>query len=150
MRTAAKLGAAVAAGTLAIAVPAVAKPAHPAHPSPPAPSHKCTAHKVAYTVSGTFVSWAATLTGTDTYTGTITINVTKANHHAKPQKGTPHTYTLTNTKVTFGKGANPPAAGDRVVLIGKITEVAKKCTDQSAAGTITIGKGDISVPKPKK
>ena len=150
MRTAAKLGAVVVTGALAIAVPAAAKPAHPAHPSHPASSEKCEAHKVAYIASGTFVSWAATQTGKDTYTGTITVNVTKTNHHAKAQKGTQYTYTLSNSKVVFGKGANPPAAGDRVVVIGKITEVAKKCTDQSAAGTITVRKVEIRVPKDKK
>ena len=163
MRTAAKLGAVVATAALAIAVPAAAKvphpgPAHhPAHPSPPATerthpatSEKCTAHKVAYIASGTFVSWAATPTGKNTYTGTITVDVTKTNHHAKAQKGTQHTYTLDNSKVVFGKGANPPAAGDRVVVIGKITEVAKKCTNQGAAGTITVRKVDIHVPKDKK
>lgn len=142
MRYTAKLATVAAGGLLAVAAPALAKPA--SHPSQ---SDKCTAHKVAYTASGTFVSWSATQTGKHTYTGTITVDVKKANHHAKAQKGTTYTYTLTNTKVTFGKGANPPVAGDRVVLIGKITTVAKKCTDQSGAGTITLRKVDISAPR---
>jgi hypothetical protein len=150
MRTAAKLGAVVVTGALGIAVPATAKPAHPAHPTHPASSEKCEAHKVAYIASGTFVSWAASQTGKHTYTGTITVNVTKTNHHAKAQKGTQYTYTLANSKVVFGKGANPPAAGDRVVVTGKITELAKTCTDQSGAGTITVRKVEIRVPKDKK
>jgi len=137
----------VAAGALAIAVPASAKPDHPSHP---AKSHKCTAHKVGYVASGTLVSWTANQTGKDEYTGTITVHVTKANHHAAAGKGSDVTYTLTNAKVSFGHGANPPRAGDRVHVIGKITEVAKKCTDQSAAGTITVRKVDINAPKATK
>jgi hypothetical protein len=137
----------VAAGALAIAVPATAKPAHPSHP---ATSHKCTAHKVGYVASGTLVSWSATQSGAKTYTGTITVHVTQANHHAASSKGSDVTYTLTNTKVSFGDGANPPVAGDRVHVIGKITEVAKKCTDQSAAGTVTLHKVDIKAPKAPK
>jgi hypothetical protein len=145
------------AGALAIAVPAAAKPphaippTHPSHPSHPATpdSHKCAAHKEAYIASGKFVSWSATSTDGRHFTGMITVDVTNTNHHAKTQKGTTVTYMLSSTKVTFGKGANPPAAGDRVVLIGKITAVPKKCTNQSAAGTITLRKVDISVPKGK-
>lgn len=157
MSTGAKLGTVIAAGALAIAGPAAAKPAHPSHPnhpshpatrtSRPAESHKCTAHNEAYTASGTFVSWSATETGHNTYTGTVTVDVTRTNHHAKGQKGTQYTYTLDNTKVSFDKGANPPAAGDRVAVIGRITVVAKKCTDQSGAGTITVRKLDIKAPK---
>lgn len=150
MRRTAKLGAAVAAGTLAIAVPAFAKgPHHPFvnHPSHPATSHKCTAHNEAYTAFGTFVSWNATQSSNGRFSGTITVNVTRANHHARAQKGTQYTYTLSDTKVRFGKGANPPTAGDRVAIIGKITTIAKKCTDQSGAGTITVRKVDISAPK---
>jgi hypothetical protein len=163
MRNASKLAALVAAGALAIAVPAAAKgphpdpadhPSHPSHPATeqthPGTSEKCTVHNVAYIASGTLVSWAASQTGTDTYTGTITVDVTKTNHHAKAQKGTQYSYTLDNSKVVLGKGANPPAAGDRVTVIGEITEVAKKCKDQSGEGTITVRKVSIRVPKDKK
>jgi hypothetical protein len=150
MRRSAKLGMLVAAGALAIAVPATAKPVHPSHPSDPGTSHKCTTHKMAYVASGTFVSWSATQSADKTYTGTITVHVTKANHHAAAGKGSDVTYTLTNAKVSFGDGANPPVAGDSVKVIGKITEVAKKCTDQSGAGTITVRKVDIKAPKAPK
>jgi hypothetical protein len=148
MRTTAKLGAAVATGVLAIAVPAAAHPVN-AHPSKPdsAKSHKCVAHNVAYTASGTLVSWSATPTSDGRFSGTITVDVTRANHHAAGQKGTSYTYTLTNTRVRFAKGTNPPVAGDRVKLIGAITSVAKKCTDQSGAGTITVRKVDVSPAK---
>jgi hypothetical protein len=146
MRTAAKLGAVVASGALAIAVPAAAKPPHPVHPSHPATSHKCTAHNVAYVAHGTVVAWGATQTGTPsgTWDGPITVTVKSANHHAKGATS----FMLHNTKVRLGKGVtNPPVAGDRVVVIGKITTVAKKCTDKSGAGTITISKVQVLAPK---
>lgn len=149
MKTTAKLGAVAAAGALAIAVPAMAKPPYSLPKPHPPKSHRCAAHNEAYIASGKFVSWNASPSGKGRYTGTITVDLTRTNHHAAGQKGTRYTYTLTNTKVDFGKGANPPVAGDRVVLIGKITAVARKCTDQSAAGKITLRKADISVPKAK-
>src|SRR5579875_2082617 len=150
MRVIAKLTALLAAGAIAAVTPALATasghpahpthpshPAHPAHPAHPSKSHKCMAHKVAYTASGTLVSWSATENADGTYSGTIVVDVTRANHHAKSDKGNQVTYTLTNARVRFAKGAHPPAAGDRVQVIGKITAVAKKCSDQSAAGTVT-------------
>ena len=162
MRTTAKIGAAVAAAALAIAMPTAATahggpPDHPSHPSHPATerthpskSDKCAAHNVAYTAYGTLVSWSATSSGDGRYTGTITVAVTKTNEHAETQKGTTYTYTLTNTRVRFGKRANPPAAGDRVKVIGEITAVAKKCTDQTGAGTITVNRVDVRGPKHTK
>jgi hypothetical protein len=138
----------VAAGALGVSVPAGAALAH--QPTHPATSHRCAPHKVAYTASGTFVSWAATQTNPGRYTGTITVHVTKANHHAAGAKGSDVTYTLANTRVRFAKGANPPLAGDRVNVIGKITEVARKCTDHSGAGVITVRKVDIRPAKGKK
>ena len=129
-----------AVGALAAVAPATAMPIHPPHPSHPAhPSHptvphKCTAHDVAYVASGQFVSWAATQTGNGKWTGTITVHVTRSNHHAAGDRGSDVTYTLDSTKVTFGSDANPPAAGDSVHVIGKISELAKKCT-QSAPTT---------------
>lgn len=141
MRTIAKLGAVVAAGALAVAVPAAAK-------NHPPTSHKCAPHKVAYTASGTLVSWNATKSG-KSYTGTITVKVTHANRHAGPQKGTTYTYTLSNARASFAKRANPPAAGDHVVVTGTITTVAKKCTDQSGAGKIAVRKVDVTPPAKK-
>jgi hypothetical protein len=157
MRRVARLAtvAITAALAVAVALPAVAKPPKPPkapkHKMPKAPkspkSHKCSAHEDAYTVSGSFESWSVSPGAKPgTYTGTITIDVTKGNHHAKGQTG-PQTYTLDNTKVKLRKRANPPTAGDRVKLIGKITTIAKKCTDQSGAGTITVKKVDIKPPK---
>ena len=102
-------------------------------------SHKCKAHKVAYIVSGTVASSALAKNNDGTYSGTLTVNVTKTNHHAADDKGKAVTYTLNHARVKFDNGtSNPPAPGDRVKVIGKITTVSKKCTDQSAAGLITV------------
>jgi hypothetical protein len=140
-----RFGVMAAAGALAVAaVPALARthPTHPTHPTKPytLEPHKCAAHKIAYIASGTLVTWSATPNSDGTYTGTIVVTVKHANHHAKSTMGTNATFTLTNTKVSLGKNVTAPTAGDTVKLIGKVTSVAKKCSDQSAAGVVTIRK----------
>ena len=72
---------------------------------------------------GTLVSWSATQTGTHTYSGTITVSKPAfTGHHSgkgsSSQTTQQVTYTFTNAKVFFGQGANPPAAGDLVKVIG--------------------------------
>ena len=62
-------------------------------------------------------------TGTNTYSGTITVSKPAFTaHHAgigsSSQPTQQVTYTFTNAKVFFGQGANPPAAGDLVKVIG--------------------------------
>ena len=145
-----------AAGALAAVSPATAMPIHPAHTSHPAQppirghpgiaSHKCTAHGVAFVASAEFLSWATMQTGHGTWTGTITVHVTRSNHHAAGDRGRDVTYSLDSTKVTFGSHANPPAAGDSVHVIGKISELAKKCT-QSVAPTTAVHKANIHATK---
>jgi hypothetical protein len=57
--------------------------------------------------------------------------------------------TLTDVRVSYGDGVTPPpAAGSRVKLIGKVTKVSKKCTDQSAAGQVTYRKVTFTAPEP--
>jgi hypothetical protein len=57
--------------------------------------------------------------------------------------------TLTDVRVSFGDGvAQPPATGSRVKLIGKVTKVGKKCTDQSAAGQVTYRKVTFTAAEP--
>jgi flagellar capping protein FliD len=83
---------------------------------------------------GVLVSWTATQTGTNTYTGSITVSKpsfkgdrdhwksgsnTGSGSTTQPTSQTTQvTYTFTNAKVFFGQGANPPAAGDLVKVIG--------------------------------
>lgn len=141
----------------ALAVPAQGKPTKP-HP---AKSHKCTPHKVAYKASGPLVGQSAlTQTagadtpkrGDDRYSGTLTVNVTKANHHAA--KGEQN-YTLDNARVRFydaDHNGTPeqPKAGDRVKLIGKITRLSKKCDATGFTPTTTIRKVDFKPAKTAK
>ena len=150
MRPSAILGTAAIIGALAVAVPAVAKPAHPGKPAKPTTSHKCTAHKVAYDASGTVVSWAATKNGDGTWSGTITVHVTRANHHAKSDKGNDTPYTLTNAKVVLGHGVtSPPVAGDHAKVIGKITELAKKCDQTGFLPAVTVARVVVHTPAKK-
>jgi hypothetical protein len=139
-----------------LAVPAQGKPTKP-HP---AKSHKCTPHKVAYKASGTLVSESLSQTagadtpkrGDDRYRGTLTVVVTKANHHAA--KGE-QTYTLDNARVRFYDAdhngtPDEPKAGDRVKLIGKITRLSKKCDATGFTPTITIRKVHFKPAKTAK
>jgi hypothetical protein len=130
--------------TLAIVVPAQADkpahPSHPAHPAHPSPTKapSCTPRNEGYNASGTLVS--ATLTPATKkghYDGTITADVTRANH--KAATGT-QTYTLTNARVQFGKGVDStaPAPGSRVRLQGKITVLPHGCPSSGFTATTTI------------
>jgi hypothetical protein len=129
MRIRFKTGALVAAGALAIAVPAAAHPGNTTHPTNtdhPSGTHSCKTHHVAYIVGGT-VTDASGLTVTNgTATGTLVITVTDANKRAKKDgaaKGTSKTYTVTGAKVKFDGGTTSVANGDRVQLIGKFPVV---------------------------
>jgi hypothetical protein len=64
--------------------------------------------------------------------------VTKANHRAVTTKGSDVTYTLSNSKVAFSHGANPPKAGDRVKAIGRISQLGKKCSQTGFTPTVTV------------
>ena len=160
MKLIGRLVALVAVGVLTVAVPALAAkpphpthPAHPAHPSKPgapststAPStsHKCAPHNVAYVASGTIVTWGATQNADGTWSGTISVQVKHANHHAASAKGTAATFTLTNSKVHMSHGVtNPPATGSRVQVMGKITTLAKKCSQTGFTPTITIKRATV-------
>jgi len=137
---------------MAFAVPAVAAPGdHPAKPATPShgsKSHKCKPHGVAYVVGGTLVSGTLTANTDGTYSGTLTVHVTQANHHAKAVKGTDQTYTLTNAKLKLN-GEDPAAlvVGSRVKLQGKITRLAKKCDQTGFTATTTIKRGTIKPPE---
>ena len=114
---------------------------------------KCKIKKVGYNASGTLTNYGLTQsqgtatpadTSDDRYSGTIGVDLKKANH--KSPKG-PQTLTVTDIKVHFGDGVTqPPAAGSRVGLHGKVTKRNKKCTDQSGTGVVTLRKIDIKAP----
>src|SRR4051812_35961130 len=65
-------------------------------------SHKCKPHKVGWIVKGTLVSQSLTKNTDGTYSGTVNIDVTKTNSHAKAEKGkTNSQYTLDHVKAKF-------------------------------------------------
>jgi hypothetical protein len=142
-----KLGTATVALTLGVAPSlAIAANHHGGTPPAAAKSHKCTAHRIAYVASGTIVDWSATVNSDGTYSGTIKVHVTKANHHAKRDKGGDVTYTLDRARVALSDGATPPAAGDRAKVIGKITALAKKCDQTGFSAVVTVRRVRVSAP----
>jgi hypothetical protein len=111
-------------------------------------SHQCKPHKVGYVVSGTLVSQTLTKNAEGTYSGEVTVEIRRTNHHAAGNKGT-KAYKVENVDVTFGladtnndgrAGLDDLKAGDRVKLIGKITALAKKCDQSKFTATTTIRK----------
>jgi hypothetical protein len=116
-------------------------------PSHPGNSHNCKPHKVAYVASGTLVSQTLTKNAAGSYSGQVTVEVKRTNHHAAGDRGTTKTYKPENVHVTFGLadtnsdgsvGLDDLKAGDRVKLIGKITALAKKCSQSGFTATTTI------------
>jgi hypothetical protein len=125
---------------LTLAVVAFAATAAGAQAHPPKPHHDATSHcnpnAVGFHATGALVSQALTQTagaGTSTkrddrYSGTVTVEVKRANHRAP--KGV-QTFTLDNDRVHFSHGA-APKAGDRVKLYGKLTRARKGCAEPAA------------------
>lgn len=138
----------VAIAALAVvALVAIPAQAHPGK-SHPAGSHKCTPHKVGYKASGTLESQSLTQTqgastarrSDDRYSGTVTVNVKRANHHGATGS---QTFTLDNDRVKFYDAnhdgtADQPKAGDRVKLHGKTTRLSKKCDQSGFAPTTDV------------
>lgn len=132
---------------VAFVVAIAAAPVQAKGPGPKA--HKCQPHSVAYVVSGTILSGALTANADGTYSGTVTVHVSKTDKHApKAIKGTDQIYTLASAKVKL-HGENPAAltANSRGHLSGTITTLAKKCDQTGFTATVTIKKADIKPPK---
>ena len=148
MRTNVKVGTICAAATaLAIAVPAAAHPGsssnphrgnHPSGAHHPSRSHQCTPHNVAYLEAGTVDSGTGSTLAVNpdgTWSGTLVLDVTRANRWARADKGTTVTYPFTNAKLTvrFDGATGGFAAGEHVKLIGRLAAVSKKCTTLTPA-----------------
>jgi hypothetical protein len=138
----------------AFVVPANAKPPKPAK------AKDCTPHNVGYKATGSVVSQALTQTqggdtakrGDDRYSGTLTVEVKKANHRAPTGE---QTYTVENARVRFYDAdhndvADVPKAGDRVKVSGKITKLRKKCDATAFTPTVTVRKADFKAAKAPK
>jgi hypothetical protein len=140
-----------ACGAALLATPAWAHPGRGGdHPTPPARSHKCTPHKVGYVAAGALSAQTlAQDAGAKTYSGDVTIDVTKTNHAAKGDKRTTKTYTLDHARVVLGLAdqngdgrvdLGDLVAGDRAKVIGKVTVLSKKCDQTGFTPQLTIRK----------
>jgi len=126
-------------------------------------SHRCVAHGVAYVAAGTLVRQTLALdaqTSSDrpsrpTYSGDVTVDVTRTNHQARGDKGTTKTYTLAHGRVLFhltdqnndgSVGLDDLAAGDRVKLLGKVTVLRRRCDQTGFTPAITIQKLIVQAP----
>lgn len=135
-----------------------------AHKTHPAKEHKtrptCQPHAVGYNARGTLVSASLTQTagvgtpkrGDDRWSGTLTVNLTKANHQAPTGE---QTFTLDNARVRFADAdhnhvADVPKAGDRVKLHGKITKLNRKCDQTGFTPQITVRHVRFRAPKAPK
>jgi hypothetical protein len=113
---------------------------------PPKPAKNpatCVARNEGYNASGTLVTASLTAQGHGRYSGTLVVDVTKANHRAPTGN---QTYALSDARVKFHRRVNPvsPPAGSRVKLSGKITELPNKhCSSAGFTPTITLEKADI-------
>jgi hypothetical protein len=113
-------------------------------------AHKCRVHKHGYVARGVLVSWKLEKNADGTYSGELTVEVKRTNHHARVDKGTTRTYKekeLEKVHVTFGLadtnkdgsvGLDDLKAGDRVKVIGRITTLRKKCDHKEFTPTTTI------------
>jgi hypothetical protein len=116
------------------ATTAAAAQAHPPKPHNEAADH-CKPRAVGFYATGKLVSQALTQTaGADTstkrddrYSGTVTVDVKRANHRAPMGV---QTYTLDSDRVHFSAVA--PKPGDRVKLYGKLTRARHGCAEPAA------------------
>ncbi|MBV9944718.1 MAG: hypothetical protein JO262_21515 [Solirubrobacterales bacterium] len=76
--------------------------------------------------------------------------MTKANPQASSSSGSDVTYTLSNAKVTFGDGTNPPAPSDSVKVVGRISKLGKKCSQTGFTPTFTARKLAVQGAKKEK
>jgi hypothetical protein len=120
-------------------------------------SHKCMPHKVGYVASGTLVSQALTKNEDGTYSGELTVQVTHTNHHASTDmsKAVPYTVSkvrlvlaLEDTNKDGSVGVDDLAPGDRVRLVGKITALAKRCSQTGFKAETTIRQIVVHAPAP--
>jgi hypothetical protein len=130
---------------MAVAVPAAAHPggnsnANGGGGQSGSHSHKCQAHNRAYVESGTVDSTTPSTLAQNsdgTWSGTLVLDVNRANRAARADRGQTVTYTFTSATldVVFDGGTTGFNAGEQVRLIGKIAATPKKCTAPSSAAT---------------
>jgi hypothetical protein len=152
-----KIAVAAAALAAVVAMPAQANSDKPDKPDHPSKSHKCKPHAVGYKASGTLESESLTQTQgastttrrDDRYSGDLTVNVKKANHHGATGS---QTYTVTDARVKFYDAnhdgtADTPKPGDRVKVKGRITRLSKKCDQTGFTPKITVRRVEFKPAK---
>jgi hypothetical protein len=136
---------------LAVALTPAVAPAKP--PKKPHPTKYCVPKRIGFHARGTFVASALTQTkGTatakrrdDRYSGEITVDVKRANHHAP--KGE-QTYTLSNARVRFHpRRDTSPAPGDRVHVRGRLTRVRGRHCANAGIIALTVRRVDIKAKR---
>lgn len=144
------------------------------HARSPSRSHRCTPHGIAYVAAGTLRSQTLVLDGSGepgptvatasadrpakpTYSGDVTIAVTRTNRHARADKGTTKTYTLDHARVLLalddqnGDGRvdlGDVLPGSRAKVIGTITTLRRGCDQTGFTPLLTIEKLIVHAPKP--
>ena len=134
-----------------LAAVALIAPAQAKNPNAHGP--KCTPKAHKYKVRGTLVEGSLTKNADGTYSGDLTVHITKADHGYKSEKGTDQPYTLDHAKVHIHKGAGDPSAltaGDKVKLDATRTRLNKKCDQTGFTPETKVKRANIHKPaKPK-
>jgi hypothetical protein len=119
--------------------------------------HRCLPHEVGYVVSGTLVSDTLTEGPNNTGSGEVVVEVLHGNRHARAAVGTKVAYTLTNAHLTLAVpdadndstvGVDDLQAGDRVHLIGRVSELSKRCPAGEFTPQTTIRHAVFHAPRP--
>jgi hypothetical protein len=122
---------------------------------------RCTPRAVAYVAFGDYVSSTLTQTqgadtadkaGDDRWSGELVVAVKRTNKHARADKGTTKTYTLTDARIRLadrnGDGtADVPVAGDRTRVQGKITRSKRGCDATAFTAELKIRSVGFNKPK---
>jgi hypothetical protein len=141
-----KIGTLAAVGAMLVAVPAAAHPGgNPTghgnsggtHGQGGSHSHRCQPHNRAYVESGTVDSTTPSTLAQNsdgTWSGTLVVDVTRADRAARADQGQTVTYTFDNAQlnVAFDGGTTGFTAGERVRLIGKVASTPRRCTPPSS------------------
>ena len=130
-------------------------------------SHRCTPRGIAYVAAGTLRSHTLVLdvptvatTSADrpakpTYSGDVTIDVTRTNRSARADKGTTKTYTLDHARLLLGLSDQngdgnvdllDVLPGSRAKVIGKVTKLNRHCDQTGFTPVLTIKKLIVNAP----